>query len=467
MSVDQPRQEHDEIGGPDDSPDFQLHPKPTPPKGLKRINKVPLVIIGAIVLAFVFAVTYTMSQRQAAEMKQQTVPATPSSLNEAAVAPTTAGSGMASDGYIAPDMPTDPAMLAGGPPVPQEIPDGSLPSDGSGSGTAGLISTSVEPSPEEQFAAQWRMARLEKMKELEESRFEAQRAALQGESSTGGKSDQGAGAAGLDPATMAALSAVAGVNTGGMDPATAAQIAELQKLSSAALGGAAGQDAGRQAQADKRAFLEQGGSSETYLKATREVALSPYELKAGSLIPSMLISGINSDLPGQIIGQVRENVYDTATGRHLLIPQGSRLVGTYDIGISFGQNRVLAGWTRVIYPDGSSLNLGLMPGSDRAGYAGFGDKTNNHYLSTFGSAFLIAAFTSGVQLSQPRSTATNGAYDSQQILAGELGRQLGQVGAEHAKRSLDRAATVEVRPGYKFNVMVSKDIILPPYSRQR
>nr|AAP82059.1 putative mating pair formation protein [Stenotrophomonas maltophilia] len=458
-------QVQDDIGGPDDSPDFQIHPKPTPPKGLKRINKIPLVIVGVIVVAIVFAITYTMSERQAAEMQQKSTPKTPVSLNEAAAAPTTAGSAMSGDGYIAPDMPADPVMPAGGPPPPQDIPDGA-PSDGSGGGP-GLIDASPEPSPEEQFAAQWRMARLEKLKELEESKFEAQRAALQGDSTSGGKGEQNAAAAGLDPATMAALSGLAGVNTGGMDPATAAQIAELQKLSSAALGGAAGQDAGRQAQADKRAFLEQGGSSETYLKATREVALSPYELKAGSLIPSMLISGINSDLPGQIIGQVRENVYDTATGRHLLIPQGSRLVGTYDIGISFGQNRVLAGWTRVIYPDGSSLNIGLMPGSDRAGYAGFGDKTNNHYLSTFGSAFLIAAFTSGVQLSQPRSSGTNGAYDSQQILAGELGRQLGQVGAEHAKRSLDRAATVEVRPGYKFNVMVSKDIILPPYSRQR
>lgn len=456
----------DEIGGPDESPDVQLHPAPVPPKGLKRINKVPLIIIGVIVVAVVFAITYTMSLREAETKREQTSPAIPAQIDEAAAAPVSAGISTAADGYIAPDFPADPSPAAGGPPTPMEIPVGSMPSDGSGSGVGGLASAVPEPSPEEQFATQWRMSRLEKLKELEEAKFEAQRAALQGDSSGAGKAEDRSGIQGMDQATAAALAGLAGVDTSGMDAATAARIADLQRMGAAAMGGGAG-DANRQAQADKRAFLEQPGSAETYLKGTRVPAVTPYELKAGSLIPAMLISGINSDLPGQVIGQVRENVYDSATGRFLLIPQGSRLIGTYDTGVSFGQNRVLAGWTRVIYPDGSSLNLGLMPGSDRAGYAGFADKTNNHYLSTFGSAFMIAAFTGGVQLSQPRSTGAAGTYDSQQILAGELGRQLGQVGAEYAKRNLDRSATVEIRPGYKFNVMVSKDIILPPYSRQR
>ncbi len=92
--------------------------------------------------------------------------------------------------------------------------------------------------------------------------------------------------------------------------------------------------------------------------------ISPYELKAGTVIPAIMVGGINSDLPGQILGQVRENVYDTATGRHILIPQGSKLVGTYDNAITTGQERVLVAWTRIIYPDSSSIDLGKMPGAE-------------------------------------------------------------------------------------------------------
>lgn len=453
-----------EIGGPDDLADFQLQQKPNPPKGLKRINKVPLLIAAAVMVAFVLAAVWTMTQRSQAEAKSARVEVENAKQEEAAVAPRSATAAVGLDGYIPSSVPMDPtpAAIVSGPPTPKEIPDGLPPADGTGAGAAGDLQA-PELTPEQQFAAQWRMERLEKLKEIENAKFDAQRTALQGDTGLSGSQSNAAAAAGLDPSALAALSGLAGVSTSGLDPSTAAQIESLQKLSAAALGGGSGADANRQSQADRRAFLAQPGESEVYLQSTRMPAVSAYELKAGWVIPGSLIGGINSDMPGQIIGQVRENVYDSATGRHLLIPQGSRLIGTYDTGTTFGQKRVLTGWTRIIYPDGSSLNLGLMPGSDRGGYAGFRDKTNNHYLSTFGSAFLISTFTAGVQLSQPRSAGGAGVYDSQQILAGELGRQLGQVGAEQAKRSLDRAATQEIRNGYKFNVMVTKDIILPPY----
>ena len=114
---------------------------------------------------------------------------------------------------------------------------------------------------------------------------------------------------------------------------------------------------------------------------------TPYMLRACFVIPATLISGINSDLPGQIVAQVSQNVYDTPVGRYLLVPQGSRLIGSYDSKVAYGQGRVLVAWQRIVFPDGKALDMGAMPGSDGAGYAGLADKTNNHYLRIFGSAF--------------------------------------------------------------------------------
>lgn len=219
-------------------------------------------------------------------------------------------------------------------------------------------------------------------------------------------------------------------------------------------------------QGHKQAWLAQKTSASTYLTETRQQPLSPFEVKAGTVIPSTMISGINSDLPGQLIAQVSQNVYDTATGQYLLIPQGSRLVGIYDNGVSFGQERVLVAWNRIIYPDASSLSLGMMPGSDQGGYAGFKDKVNNHYGRIFGSAVLMSLFSAGIQLSQPQ--ASNGEnYSSSQIIAASLGQQMGDLGMDMARRGLDIAPTIEIRPGYNFNVMVTKDIILKPWRGNR
>jgi type IV secretion system protein VirB10 len=204
------------------------------------------------------------------------------------------------------------------------------------------------------------------------------------------------------------------------------------------------------------------GSS--YLPNTRVPAISPYEVKAGTVIPSVMISGINSELPGQLIAQVVQNVYDSATGRYLLIPQGAKLVGNYDHQVSTGQKRVLIAWNRIIYPDASSLDLGAMAGLDQSGYAGFKDNANNHVWPTFRNALLLSAITAGVQLSQPRSQQGNYAYSSQQMIAGSLGMQLNQLGLSSYQGRVNMAPTLTIRPGYRFNVMVSKDMVLPTWS---
>lgn len=155
-------------------------------------------------------------------------------------------------------------------------------------------------------------------------------------------------------------------------------------------------------------------------------------------------------------------MYDTATGKYLLIPQGSRLVGVYSSAITYGQSRVLVAWNRIIYPNGDSLDLGTMPGADQGGYAGFSDQVDNHYLRIFGSAILASVFSAGAQLSQPQNS--NGTITSSQVLAASLGQQANNVGSMLIARGLDIQPTLKIRNGFLFNVMVTKDMVLQPWS---
>ena len=217
---------------------------------------------------------------------------------------------------------------------------------------------------------------------------------------------------------------------------------------------------------EKRDFLSNRGpqsASQNRLAARREEPSSPFELKAGTIIPATMIGGVSSDLPGQILGQVSENVYDTATGRFILIPQGAKLVGTYDNSVTTGQERVLIAWTRIIYPDASSLDLGKMPGADEGGFAGFHDEVDDHFLKVFGNAILLSVVSAGVQLSQGNANNQTSGLTTQQTIAAALGQQLGQLGQETARRNMQVQPTLEIRPGYRFVVMVTKDIVLRPW----
>ena len=190
---------------------------------------------------------------------------------------------------------------------------------------------------------------------------------------------------------------------------------------------------------------------------------SRFELRAGFVVPATLISGINSELPGQIMGQVAQNVFDTATGRYLLIPQGARLVGSYSSTIAYGQARVLIAWQRIIYPDGKALDIGAMPGADGAGYAGFNDQVNNHYLRIFGSAFLMSGVIAGVTLSQPPQNL-NAPPTVSSAMSQALGQELGNAAAQMISKNMNTAPTLDIRPGYRFNVIVTKDMIFSkPY----
>ncbi|MDP1773600.1 MAG: TrbI/VirB10 family protein [Methylobacter sp.] len=214
-----------------------------------------------------------------------------------------------------------------------------------------------------------------------------------------------------------------------------------------------------------QAFDNQDGNNRWKSSSQLEQPETLYQLRAGFVIPGTLIGGINSDSPGQIVAQVGQNVYDTATGRHLLIPQGSRLVGSYFSDIGYGQERILVAWQRIVFPDGKALDIGAMPGADSAGYSGFSDLTNHHSVRLFGSALLMSAVVAATSLSQlndNNSGGNNTGYYGQQTTAGTLnqalGQQLGQVTAQMIAKNLNIAPTLEIRPGFRFNVVVTKDL---------
>ncbi|RSC21432.1 conjugal transfer protein TrbI [Agrobacterium sp. FDAARGOS_525] len=188
---------------------------------------------------------------------------------------------------------------------------------------------------------------------------------------------------------------------------------------------------------------------------------SLYELKRGSVIPATLITGINSDLPGRITAQVSQNVYDSATGHRLLIPQGTKLFGRYDSKVSFGQSRVLVVWSDIIFPNGSTLQIGGMAGTDAAGYGGFKDKVNNHYLKTFGSAVMIALIGTGIDMSVPQSSTLAMQDTASDAARRNFAETFGRVADRTIQRNMDVQPTLEIRPGYKFNVIVDQDIVFP------
>jgi type IV secretion system protein TrbI len=191
-----------------------------------------------------------------------------------------------------------------------------------------------------------------------------------------------------------------------------------------------------------------------------------FQLRAGFVIPAVLLSGVNSEVPGTILGQVAQDVYDNATGSDLLIPQGSRLIGSYSSNVQYGQSRLFVVWERVIFPDGRALDIGAEPGTGSDGYGGFKDRVDSHWLRIFGSAAFMSAISAGVAFSQDRN---GGNYYSAPRFSDELssaiGQQFGQAAAKLLEKNLDIAPTLKIRPGYRFSVLLIKDFVFPgPYA---
>ena len=213
-------------------------------------------------------------------------------------------------------------------------------------------------------------------------------------------------------------------------------------------------------QEQKEAFLK-GGSTETRNSGNLHMPASPYQVMAGTVIAAALVTGIKADLPGDVIATVTEPVYDTATGKFLLIPQGSRILGRYNSQVSYGQSRVQMVWNRIILPDTSSLTLDNLVGTDPAGYAGVEDEVDRHWGRILAGAALTTLLGVGAELAAPENRQDGNRI----IIAGRDGLQdsVNQVGQEITRRNMNIQPTLTSRPGLPVRIIVNRDLVLRPY----
>ncbi|MBS0429431.1 MAG: TrbI/VirB10 family protein [Proteobacteria bacterium] len=213
-------------------------------------------------------------------------------------------------------------------------------------------------------------------------------------------------------------------------------------------------------QEQKEAFLNTG-SAQTRNSGNLQLPASPYQVMAGTVIPAALVTGIKSDLPGDVIATVTEPVYDTATGKYLLIPQGSRILGKYNSQVSYEQSRVQVVWNRVILPDTSSFKLDNLVGTDPAGYAGLEDGVDWHWDRIFAGAALTTLLGIGAELAAPENRQDG----NRVVIAGRDSVQdsVNQIGQEMTRRNMSIQPTLTERPGLPVRVIVNRDLVLRPY----
>lgn len=243
--------------------------------------------------------------------------------------------------------------------------------------------------------------------------------------------------------------------TGNIGSGAPAALAQGPALSNAAAQYATAATATSTSASSRQAFLEPRSKATQSPERIQRLGL-PHVLQAGSIIPAALITGIRSDLPGQITAQVTQNVYDSPTGKTLLIPQGARLIGTYDSDIAAGQRRVLLAWDRLIFPGGHSILLGRLPGADVAGMAGLEDQTDYHWGNMLKAALISTLLGVGTQLAA--------SDDNDLVRALRLGTQetVSQTGRQLVQRQLNVPPTLTVRPGFAFRIVVTRDLVLEP-----
>lgn len=205
-------------------------------------------------------------------------------------------------------------------------------------------------------------------------------------------------------------------------------------------------------------------SSADYLNSTREAPLSRFEVRAGWEIPAVLEQSLNSDLPGDLKALITANVYDTATGQYLLIPQGSRLVGRYDSRVAYGQDGVQVAWSRIIFPDASAIDLNGMAGLDAHGNSGLRDKVDRHYARIVGFSALTSLFSAAFAVSQRQNQSVLAYPTPTEAASSAVAQSLSQTGSQITRRNLNVQPTIKVPVGYKFTVRVNRDILFEaPY----
>lgn len=434
--------------------------------GVRRVNNLPIYLIGAVMITFLVIMVLVITDRSTRQNN-------PTNATPEKTAPTNglaqALAGDRKDGIVPAESPAvlDVPPLPGNVSVPvAHIDNLDLPPiPPNGTKSLQSLQTLQPPSQGNGDAERVRMAKWQQLEEAVKAKTTVPVAVSRSTASTPARTP-----ANRDEAMMRLAALRQQIDLQTQESTSASFRARQQQLPRTAPGAdnpmaAAGSglyaDGMSTAGANKDAsqFGNATAGDRWQLDAGLEPPRSPYELRAGFVVPATLISGINSDLPGQIMAQVSQNVFDTATGHHKLIPQGARLVGRYSSDVAYGQARVLVAWQRIIFPDGKAMDIGAMPGADAAGNSGFTDGTNNHYLRLFTSAFLMSGVTAGIALSQNQDSSIYGnRQTASSALSEALGQQLGQVTAQLIAKNINIAPTLEIRPGYRFNVVVTKDL---------
>ncbi len=460
--------------------DDQMSPAASPGvqsklSGVRRVNNVPVYIVVGALAVFLLIMVLVAYDRAAKQNQRAQLGSDRRGGNTSMFAKEIAGE--ARDGIIqpkiatplaVPDLAALPGSVAIARPASYDLPPtppGSTLSPVSQPQLDGAQGRSARDDERDRI----RIMKLQQFDEAVKAKtslpFLAPRSA--GSSPTTGAVDMN-GAPASNEETLARLAALRQqIDAGIRDDPTAAYQARLKQIQTS-LGGSseqAGQDGNvpklvnaAAVHNDAVQFGKTDQGDRWRLDAQPEAPRTPYELRAGFVVPATLISGINSELPGQIMAQVSQDVYDTPRGKYKLIPQGSRLVGAYAREVAYGQSRILIAWQRIVFPDGKAMDIGAMPGADSAGYAGFKDQVNNHYFRLFSSAFLMSGVTAGIALSQPETVNGNARPTAGSAMSEALGQQLGQVTAQIIAKNLNIAPTLEIRPGYRFNVIVTKDM---------
>ena len=239
-------------------------------------------------------------------------------------------------------------------------------------------------------------------------------------------------------------------------------------------------NSGNSSQSDKEKFFNARNSGKGVLASSAQAPISPFMIPSGTMIPCNLITGVNSDLPGYVVAQVAENVCDWKNPDIILIPQGTRVFGIYDSKIAFAQRRVQISWSRLIYPDGTTLDLQGMPGADKRGYSGLSDKYFPRYGRLLTAAIMTAAFSSvGLLFEDDNETVVstggstvvipnNSGDDARSEFAREVADSIGNAGEQLFSKYLNTAPTVLIRPAKRFNIAVNADIpFFTSYGRAR
>lgn len=434
--------------------------------GVRRVNKRPMYIAIGCVAAFCLVVAYVANKRanQGASDTAETTVQRGSSRDTSAMAMDVMGGG--SSGLIE------------APATPPEIPkqdDKTKPStDYAAVPVAPVADPDQPPVPQrsesprqnDPEADQIRRNKMRDFVEAVKAKTEVSLPNQLGHSTTAGNTPQT-----RDEMLQEIANVRRQMEQNNAGDATASYDAQVQRIRASMNGGAdSGSDTGMQlasvggasvSRNDINQFGKKGQGDRWLLDEKVSAPHSQYELRAGWVIPGVMISGINSDLPGQIVGQVAQDVYDSATGKYLLIPHGTRVIGTYSSDVAYGQEGVMIAWQRLVFPDGKALDLGSMPGADMAGYSGFRDQVNNHYFRIFGNALLLSGITATIAYSQDRDQNNNNSNQAPNMsseMSAALGQVFGQAIAQVVQKNLNIAPTLEIRPGYRFNIMVTKDL---------